>query len=344
VGLDFFCPCLWEEHQVLFWNYSNFHLPKNLFLLLFSVLIIIPNTMNQHFPKRLLIIGFFISLMQLTSFNLFSNPLQSDVLNMVHREMDWRTLLAQDRVAQDQLNRYVKLGKRQSTALLKRALFYFPIFERHLNSRDLPMALKYLPMVESELRENVVSPYRAAGLWQFIPVTARHYGLRVGKPLDQRFDPELSSGAAAVYLSELYAEFGDWFLVLAAYNCGSGRVRKALRHSRIDTYEGIRLQLPRQTRRYISKFIAAACLANHYQDYGIVLPLPAQVKPIESQAEPQYDSICNPGIHIVEVIAASRDFLQHVDPQQTLPAANYDAVVMPYLRWFEREKPISNKA
>ncbi len=300
--------------------------------------------MNQHFSKRLLIASFFIGLLQFIPFDLFSNSLQSDVLNMVHREMDWRTLLAQDKVAQDHLNRYVKLGKRQSTALLKRALFYFPIFERHLDSRDLPMALKYLPMVESELRENVISPYRAAGLWQFVPVTARHYGLRVGKTLDQRFDPELSSGAAAVYLSELYAEFGDWFLVLAAYNCGSGRVRKALRRSRIDTYESIRLQLPRQTRRYISKFIAAACLANHYQDYGIVLPIPARVEPIEPQTKPQYDSLCNPGIHIVEVIAASRDFLQYVDPEQSVPAANYGAIVMPYLRWFEREKPIFNKA
>jgi hypothetical protein len=327
-----------------FGNAAVFTCSKALFLLLFSILIIIPNTMNQHFLKRLLTIGFFISLMQLIPFSLFSNPLQSDVLNMVHREMEWRTLLAQDKVAQDHLDRYIKLGKRQSTALLKRALFYFPIFERHLNSRDLPMALKYLPMVESELRENVISPYRAAGLWQFVPVTARHYGLRVGKSIDQRFDPELSSGAAATYLGELYAEFGDWFLVLAAYNCGSGRVRKALRHSRIDTYEGIRLQLPRQTRRYISKFIAAACLANHYQDYGIVLSLPAQVKPIEPQAEPQYDNICNPGIHITEVVAASHDFLQQVDPKQTLPTASYDPVVMPYSRWFEREKPIFSKA
>jgi Transglycosylase SLT domain len=253
-------------------------------------------------------------------------------------DTDWRNQLQQDVVASRYLSLYVKKGKRQSVALLKRALFYFPIFERHLASRELPLSLKYLPMVESELREEVVSPYHAAGLWQFVPRTARHYQLKVGKHIDQRFDTELSSAAAAQLLADLHVKFDDWFLVLAAYNCGEGRVRRALRYAKTDTYGCVKKYLPSQTRSYISKFIAAACLANYHAEYGIILPLPAQVEPI-TPAPINPDSLGKAPIHIAEVMALCHDHLV-CTPEIPRSKNQVESALAPYSRWFIREKAL----
>lgn len=169
---------------------------------------------------------------------------------------------------------YTVTGKTHTAALLGRALYYFPIFERHLSDQHMPLELKYLSMVESELRTDVESGSGAVGLWQFMPSTAKHYGLRIESWLDERRDPESATAAAVIYLKDLYTEFGNWELVVGAYNCGSGRMRRAVRKAGSNDFAQVARHLPEQTQEYLAKFYAAAYVSFHFQDFNIAPHLP----------------------------------------------------------------------
>ena len=148
--------------------------------------------------------------------------------------------------------------------------FYMPIFEEALDKYDLPNELKYLPIIESALKPSAVSRAGASGLWQFMLKTAKLYGLKSNSLIDERRDPIKSTYAAARYLKELYAMYGDWNLVIAAYNCGPGNVNKAIHRSGGATdYWTIYNHLPRETRGYVPAFIAANYIMNYYCLHGI---------------------------------------------------------------------------
>lgn len=115
--------------------------------------------------------------------------------------------------------------------MLGAANFYMPIFEEALDAYDLPLELKYLPIIESALNPTALSRRRASGLWQFILSTGKIYGLENNSLVDERRDPIKASWAAARYLKDLYNIYKDWSLVLAAYNCGPGNVNKAIRRA-----------------------------------------------------------------------------------------------------------------
>ena len=153
---------------------------------------------------------------------------------------------------------YRRAGKREIEHYLSRAEWYFPVFEPYLKNAQVPNILKVLPMVESGLNPEATSHKGAVGLWQFMPSTARHYGLVVHELADERKNVQRSTQAAARLLSELQGEFKDWLLVLAAYNCGPGKVQRAIRQTGSRDYAALKNHLPRQTRRYISRFIAIA--------------------------------------------------------------------------------------
>ena len=176
----------------------------------------------------------------------------------------------EDKQIQLYVKRYTKNGRRSTEAMLGRAAYYFPIFEYYLQQQNLPEALKFLPVVESNLQEEVVSPTGAAGLWQFMPVTARHYGLRVNMQIDERRDVFKASAAAAKMLSELHDQFDDWLLALAAYNCGPYRVKKAIRKAGTRDFQIVKRFLPRQTRNYADKLIAAIYVGQNYPQFGLV--------------------------------------------------------------------------
>ena len=167
------------------------------------------------------------------------------------------------------VNRYLNEIREETEVVLGRAQVFFPDIETALEEAGLPNGLKYLPMIESTLLPEVVSPSGAAGLWQIMPSTARYLGLRVDKAVDERLDPRLSGKAAIRLLQELYVEFGDWPLALAAYNCGPGRVRRAIEKSGSKDYSRLRIFLPLQTRSYLSKFVAMAHIAEFWQKYGL---------------------------------------------------------------------------
>jgi len=176
------------------------------------------------------------------------------------------------------VKQYTLYGKRETEAILGRAMVYFPVFEKALADHQLPESLKFLPIVESGLYTEIVSSRGAAGLWQFMPATARHYGLLVNENVDERLDIEKSSKAAAVMLAELMDRFGDWRLALAAYNCGPGRVRKATRKAKSQDFNQIREYLPKQTQNYIDKFLAVCYVGQNFNTHGLAPKIPLDLE------------------------------------------------------------------
>lgn len=167
------------------------------------------------------------------------------------------------------IGQYVHHGGSGTELMLGRAELYFPVFEYYLRKQGLPTSLKYLPIAESLLRSRAVSGASAAGLWQMMPGTARSYGLRVDNTVDERMNIHRSTEAAVQLLEKLYAEFADWNLVLAAYNCGDGRVRQAMRLSGSREYTKVKQYLPAETKQYVSAYLAAAYAANFYGIHGL---------------------------------------------------------------------------
>lgn len=170
---------------------------------------------------------------------------------------------------------YTEKYRNASENLLGRVTLYFPMFEKKLREKKLPDELKFLALVESNLKVNAKSYVGASGLWQFMKGTGKMYGLKINSTVDERNDPEKATEAALNYLQDLYLQFDDWTLALAAYNCGPGNVRKAIRRSGGKrTYWEIRKFLPRETRRYIPKFVAFSYLMNYYHVHNLEPVLP----------------------------------------------------------------------
>ncbi|MDR0698601.1 MAG: LysM peptidoglycan-binding domain-containing protein [Tannerella sp.] len=148
--------------------------------------------------------------------------------------------------------------------------FYFPMIEQKLDANNLPLELKYLAVVESALNPIAQSRLGACGIWQFMLPTGKIYDLEINSLIDERFDPEKATDAACRYFKEMYELYGNWHLVLAAYNCGPGNVNKAIRRSGGQTdFWTIFPYLPRETRPYVPLFIAAAYVMTYHCDHNI---------------------------------------------------------------------------
>ena len=173
-------------------------------------------------------------------------------------------------VVQQYINLYSGRLRQSVSVLLGASNFYNPIFEEALESYQVPLELKYLPVIESALNPTAVSRAGAVGLWQFMIGTGKQYGLEVTSLIDERRDPIKSSYAAAQYLRDLYGIFGDWTLVIASYNCGPNNVTKAIKRAGgAKDYWTIYPYLPAETRGYVPAFIAANYIMNYYCDHNI---------------------------------------------------------------------------
>jgi len=169
------------------------------------------------------------------------------------------------------INFYLNRRRGQVSIMMGLTNYYFPLFEEALAKYNLPAELKYLPIIESALNPKIVSRAGASGLWQFMYGTAKMYGLEINSYIDERNDPIKSTDAAARYLRDLYAIYGDWHIVIAAYNCGPGNVNKAVRRSGgKQSYWEIYSRLPKETRGYIPIFIAANYVMNHAQQHNLL--------------------------------------------------------------------------
>ncbi len=169
---------------------------------------------------------------------------------------------------------YVNKRRQQVDVMLALSQYYFPIFEQAMERNGVPQELKYLAIIESALNPRAVSRVGAAGSWQFMYQTGKMYELKIDNNVDERFDPDRASDAAARYLKALYDNFGDWILAIAAYNCGPGNVNKAIRRAQGKTdFWQIYPFLPRETRGYVPAFIGATYVMNYYREYGFNTPL-----------------------------------------------------------------------
>ena len=169
------------------------------------------------------------------------------------------------------------LGRRKSflSRVIGRSSYYFPIFEAALDRYNMPMELKYLPIIESAMNPAATSPVGAKGLWQFMYATGKLQGLEISSYVDERMDPVKSTDAACRYLKKMYDLYGSWEMALAAYNAGPGNVSKAIRYSGgRTTYWEIRPYLPRETRNYVPAFIAAVYAMNYAGLHGVKAELP----------------------------------------------------------------------
>ena len=173
-------------------------------------------------------------------------------------------------VVQKFIDRYSGKLRRSVSFMLGASNFYMPIFEEALEAYNLPLELKYLPVIESALNPKAVSRVGATGLWQFMLATGKRYGLEVNSLVDERRDPVKASYAAAHYLSDLYKIFDDWGLVIAAYNCGPSKVNQAIHRAKGSAdYWSIYPYLPKETRGYVPAFIAANYIMNYYCEHNI---------------------------------------------------------------------------
>lgn len=176
-----------------------------------------------------------------------------------------------------------------SSRILGKTNIYFPIIEKIFLEEGLPLDLKYLAATESALNQHAVSRAGAVGLWQFMSATGRENGLIVNSTIDERLDPYKSTVAAARFFKKLYNKYGDWFLVIAAYNCGPGNVNKAMRRTGRRTYWEIRRYLPRETRGYVPSYIACVYFINYYYDHYLQAePAPYGTLYANAQTVPVY--------------------------------------------------------
>ena len=214
-----------------------------------------------------------------------------------------------------------------SSGLMSRVLslaqYYFPMIEEELLKAELPVELRAMAIIESALQATAISRVGAGGLWQFMPVTARAYGLEVNSMVDERYDPAKSTVAACKYMKDLYKMYNDWSLAIAAYNCGPGNVNKALARTggNPTSFWEVYWHLPRETRGYVPAFIAASYAYAYHEAHNISYskpPMPIAVDTVHIDRVMHLEQVSS-------TIDVTTDALKLLNPQYKLdiiPASN----------------------
>lgn len=236
-----------------------------------------------------------------------------------------------NKYTQAEINRFTRGEKQFLLQSYKRSGRYRPHIVEALEEAGLPTELSWLPLIESGFKVNALSAARALGLWQFIPSTGYKFGLKRDRYVDSRLDPIKSTRAATEYLKELHQIFGDWSTVLAAYNCGEGRVLRLIRNQNInylDHFWDLYEQLPRETARYVPRFLALLHILNEPEKYGLDTveldePLAFEIATVSKQMHLR---------DIAKALGVPQKSLKELNPElryQLLPGEKYDLRVPP---------------
>ncbi len=239
---------------------------------------------------------------------LFSDSVYIDRLSRIPAIME----MPYNDIIRKFIDMYAGRLRNQVSFMLSACNFYMPIFEEALDAYGLPLELRYLPIIESALNPSAVSRAGASGLWQFMISTGKIYGLESNSLVDERRDPIKATWAAARYLKEMYDIYGDWNLVIAAYNCGPGTINKAIRRANGETdYWKIYNYLPKETRGYVPAFIAANYVMTYYCDHNIC--------PMETNIPASTDTVqVNKNLHfeqIADLCNVPLDQIKSLNPQ-----------------------------
>ena len=239
---------------------------------------------------------------------LFSDSVYIDRLSRIPAIME----MPYNDIIRKFIDMYAGRLRNQVSFMLSACNFYMPIFEEALEAYGLPLELRYLPIIESALNPSAVSRAGASGLWQFMIGTGKIYGLESNSLVDERRDPIKATWAAARYLKEMYDIYGDWNLVIAAYNCGPGTINKAIRRANGETdYWKIYNYLPKETRGYVPAFIAANYVMTYYCDHNIC--------PMETNIPASTDTVqVNKNLHfeqIADLCNVPLDQIKSLNPQ-----------------------------
>ena len=207
---------------------------------------------------------------------------------------------------------YASRRRGQVRYMLGMADMYLPVFEQILDQYNLPLELKYLPIIESALNPTALSRVGAAGLWQFMLPTGKLYNLEINSLIDERLDLVKATHAACQYFTDMYAAYGDWHLVLAAYNSGPGGVNRAIRRSGGKTnFWEIYPNLPRETRSFVPLFIAATYIMNYYCEHNIC--------PVQTSLSMATDTIMvHQLLHfqqVAEILNLDIEYIRMLNPQ-----------------------------
>ena len=250
------------------------------------------------------------------------------VVNGQHKEIP----LTMNKHVQSEIDSFTKGGEKNIfRKAYQRSGRYRPYIVKKLIEAGLPTELSWIPLIESGFKTNALSPARALGIWQFIPSTGYKYGLKRTRYIDERMDPYKATGAAIAYLTALHRIFGEWSTVLAAYNCGEGRVLRTIRKQKVnylDNFWDLYTSLPKETARYVPRFIATLHIVNNPRKYGL--------DTVEVDSPFKYETvIVSKRIRLKDVartIQSSENKLKQLNPElrkRIVPGSRYPLKVPP---------------
>ena len=253
----------------------------------------------------------------------FSDSIYVDRLSRIPTIME----MPYNNIVRKFIDQYTGRLRHSVSYMLGATNFYIPIFEEALALYNLPLELKYLPVIESALDPTAVSRKGATGLWQFMLSTAKRYDLKINSLVDERRDPIKASFAAAQYLNDLYKVYSDWNLVIAAYNCGPTSLNKAIhRAGGSKDYWTIYPYLPKETRGYVPAFIAANYVMNYYCEHNIC---PMRARLIDGNDT----VVVNKDLHLEQVASVcgvEMEKIKAFNPQyktSLVPGNSYDCIL-----------------